>query len=163
MARFRTRILQVATAAVVAAGAVAAVGLTSAAPQAAAAEGCTYHTPSYGSKPQVLRTTSLFGRRIDLYNHMQNYKESDGIWIPFDMCGWAQISNGDPGDEVWIDRSYDGGRTWEPRLGYVRIPGHHERWRTAGFQYFGRLGPAAQMRACGKAGNRREIVCTGWV
>jgi hypothetical protein len=32
--------------------------------------------------------------------------------------GWASIDNGRPGDVVWLDRSFDGGRSWSgSRLG----------------------------------------------
>ncbi len=29
-----------------------------------------------------------------------------------DAMGWASTDNGSPGDEVWLDRSCDGGRAW---------------------------------------------------
>ncbi|MGH3645625.1 MAG: hypothetical protein ACRDTM_00355 [Micromonosporaceae bacterium] len=45
-----------------------------------------------------------------------------------DAMGWASIANGNPGDEVWLDRSFDGGRTWGSgsRLGATRIPSGYE-------------------------------------
>src|ERR1700755_577556 len=29
-----------------------------------------------------------------------------------DAMAWASIDNGNAADEVWLDRSFDGGRTW---------------------------------------------------
>ena len=42
---------------------------------------------------------------------------------PDDMA-WAQISNGSPTDETWLDRSNDGGQTWSTgsKLGDTTIP-----------------------------------------
>lgn len=38
--------------------------------------------------------------------------------------GWASITNGGPTDEVWLDRSFDGGRTWSSgsKLGDTTVP-----------------------------------------
>ncbi|WP_394834129.1 glycoside hydrolase family 76 protein [Pendulispora rubella] len=83
-----------------------------------------------------------------------------------DAMGWASIDNGDPGDEAWLDRSFDGGRTWEPggsKLGATTIPSGRRGWRTLMYNVDD---PAARgigaLRACGKAGNRPEIACTPW-
>ncbi|MFF2849768.1 glycoside hydrolase family 76 protein [Streptomyces sp. NPDC058001] len=82
-----------------------------------------------------------------------------------DAMGWASISNGSPTDEVWLDRSFDGGRTWASgsKLGDTRIPAGQTGWRTLMYNVddWGALGVGA-LRACGKAGDRPEIACTAW-
>jgi predicted alpha-1,6-mannanase (GH76 family) len=78
---------------------------------------------------------------------------------------WAVIGSGSPGDEVWLDRSFDGGRTWASgsRLGDTTIPSGASGWRTLmeNVDDWANFGVGA-MRACGKAGNRPEVVCTSW-
>ena len=46
-----------------------------------------------------------------------------------DAMGWASIDNGAAGDEVWLDRSMDGGRTWSDgsKLGDTTMPVGPER------------------------------------
>lgn len=82
-----------------------------------------------------------------------------------DAMGWASIGNGDPGDEVWLDRSFDGGRTWSSgsRLGATAVPSGQRGWRTSMYNVddWGGHGVGA-LRACGKAGDRPEIACTAW-
>jgi predicted alpha-1,6-mannanase (GH76 family) len=46
----------------------------------------------------------LAGRRVSLRFH------------DVDAMGWAAVDGG-PGADVWLDRSFDGGTTWTPRLG----------------------------------------------
>ncbi|GAA3510989.1 glycoside hydrolase family 76 protein [Actinocatenispora rupis] len=78
---------------------------------------------------------------------------------------WASIDNGDPGDEVWLDRSWDGGRTWSSgsKLGDTSVPDGSRGWRTLMYNAddWGAKSIGA-LRACGKAGNRPEIACTPW-
>ena len=81
---------------------------------------------------------------------------------------WAgrRSTNGNPGDEVWLDRSFDGGRTWASgsKLGDTADPG---RATAAGARLmynvddWNNLGVGA-LRACGKAGDRPDIACTAW-
>ncbi|MEV8547164.1 glycoside hydrolase family 76 protein [Streptomyces sp. NPDC051572] len=82
-----------------------------------------------------------------------------------DAMGWASITNGSPGDEVWLDRSFDGGRTWASgsKLGDTTIPAGQGGWRTLMYNVddWNALGVGA-LRACGKAGDRAEIACTSW-
>ncbi|WP_405994918.1 glycoside hydrolase family 76 protein [Streptomyces sp. NBC_00986] len=82
-----------------------------------------------------------------------------------DAMGWASITNGSPGDEVWLDRSFDGGRTWASgsKLGDTTIPAAQGGWRTLMYNVddWNALGVGA-LRACGKAGDRAEIACTAW-
>ncbi len=98
-------------------------------------------------------SAALFGRRISL--HFDDH----------DAMTWASIDSGDPGDEVWLDRSFDGGRTWAQgsRLGSTSIPAGYHGWRGLMFNVddWQKLGVGA-VRACGKANDRSEIACTAW-
>ncbi|MFO0739841.1 MAG: glycoside hydrolase family 76 protein [Labilithrix sp.] len=100
---------------------------------------------------RVAATTTVWGRSIRL--HL-----SDA-----DDAGWASIDDGEPGDEAWLDRSFDNGHTWDGRVGKTKIPNGSRGWRTLMFE----TGDTAKhlvgaLRACGKAGNRAEISCTPW-
>ena len=82
-----------------------------------------------------------------------------------DAMAWASVDGGQAGDQVWIDRSFDGGRTWtdNSRLGDTTIPAGSTGWRTVmvNIDDWGARGVGA-VRACGKAGDRPEITCTPW-
>src|SRR5690349_6631913 len=75
-----------------------------------------------------------------------------------DAMIWASVENGSPTDEVWLDRSFDGGRTtFDSRLGATVIPTGATNWRTAMFNVDNWATRAVgALRACGKAGNRPE-------
>ncbi len=94
--------------------------------------------------------TTIFGRSIEL--HISDKQ----------ALAWAIISNGDPTDEVWLDRSFDGGATIaDTKLGDTTIPTGARSTNTNLYN----LNNADQhgvVRACGKAGNRPDIVCTAW-
>lgn len=82
-----------------------------------------------------------------------------------DAMGWASIDNGSPSDEVWLDRSFDGGRTWSSgsKLGDTTIPSGYRGWRTLMFNVDDwASNGVGVLRACGKAGDRSEIACTPW-
>ncbi len=104
---------------------------------ASAADGCGQ------SNAKTARTASVFSRLIELRANSN------------DVCAWGRISNGDPSDQVWVDRSYDGGNTWQ-QLSVTTITSGRDAF-TEAFNDQGHL-----MRACGKAGNRSEIACTVW-
>jgi predicted alpha-1,6-mannanase (GH76 family) len=80
-----------------------------------------------------------------------------------DAMGWASIENGAAGDEVWLDRSMDGGRTWTggSKLGDTSVPGGWSGWRTLMYNVddWSTEGVGA-LRACGQVGSR--IACTAW-
>lgn len=80
-----------------------------------------------------------------------------------DGAAWASIDTGSPGDETWLDRTFDGGKSWDKQLGKTKIPERRRDWRTMMHSIDD---PKAQkigaVRACGKAGNRKETVCTEW-
>ncbi len=46
-------------------------------------------------------------------------------------CAWGQIINGSPGDELWVDRSYDGGHHWDGRLGDTFVHYGQDNYTTA--------------------------------
>ncbi|MGW7686275.1 glycoside hydrolase family 76 protein [Kribbella sp. NPDC054772] len=114
---------------------------------------CDARDPALAPKDRTPVSTSLFGRTITLHI------DDD------DAMGWASIANGSPGDEVWLDRSMDGGRTWTAgsRLGNTAIPAGQTGWRTLMYNAddWNTLGVGA-LRACGKAGDRADIACTPW-
>ncbi|MFB7495522.1 glycoside hydrolase family 76 protein [Streptomyces sp. NPDC056161] len=114
---------------------------------------CDTRDPALSPGDRTPVTTSLYGRSIVLH-----FDDADAM-------GWASVASGYPGDEVWLDRSFDGGRTWSAgsRLGNTAVPtGRRDRrtlmynvddWKNHG---------VGALRACGKAGNRTEIACTPW-
>jgi Glycosyl hydrolase family 76 len=108
-----------------------------------------------GSAPadRVTVTSALYGRTFRL--HVNDT----------DAMAWATVDGGRTGDEVWLDRSFDGGRTWADgsRLGATTIPSGATGWRTGQFNVddWNTAGVGA-LRACGKAGDRPEISCTSW-
>ncbi|MFD7154623.1 glycoside hydrolase family 76 protein [Kribbella sp. NPDC059898] len=114
---------------------------------------CDARDPALAPKDRTPVSSTLFGRTITLH------LDDD------DAMGWASIENGNPGDEVWLDRSMDGGRTWSggSRLGNTAIPSGQRGWRTQMYNVddWNNLGVGA-LRACGKAGDRADIACTPW-
>ncbi|MEV0407106.1 glycoside hydrolase family 76 protein [Actinoallomurus sp. NPDC050550] len=82
-----------------------------------------------------------------------------------DDMAWGSIDNGNPADEVWLDRSFDGGRSWSQgsKLGDTTVPSGQRGWRTLMYNVddWNNRGVGA-VRACGKAGDRAEIACTPW-
>jgi len=78
-----------------------------------------------------------------------------------DAMAWGSIDNGGSGDAVWIDRSFDGGSTWDGLLGRATVPGGWTGTRTLMYNL---ADPAAHrrgmIRACGDAAG---VQCTDWV
>ncbi|MGW2509232.1 glycoside hydrolase family 76 protein [Streptomyces scopuliridis] len=114
---------------------------------------CDARDPALAPEDRTPVTATLFSRAITL--HFNDH----------DAMGWASIGNGSPGDEVWLDRSFDGGRTWNSgsRLGATTVPTGQRGWRTLMYNVddWNNRGVGA-LRACGKAGDRTEIACTPW-
>lgn len=133
------------------------VGLAPAHSAAAAPTVCNRYCDSRdaasATADRVAATSTLYGRRFAL--HVNDT----------DAMAWAVVEGGQPADEVWIDRSFDGGRTWPDngKLGATTIPAGSTAWRTAQFNVddWNTNGVGA-LRACGKAGDRPEISCTSW-
>jgi len=81
-----------------------------------------------------------------------------------DDMGWAAIGGGAPGDQVWLDRSFDAGRSWASgsRLGNTTTPAGATGWRTLMYNVddWGNRG-VGLLRACGQPAGS-GIACTGW-
>ncbi|MEV7322023.1 glycoside hydrolase family 76 protein [Streptomyces sp. NPDC093970] len=91
----------------------------------------------------------LNGRRLELH-------VSDA-----DDMAWASIDAGVTGDSVWLDRSWDGGATWEGLLGKASIPGTWTGTRTLMYNITDpRNHRRGLVRACGDAAG---VGCTNWV
>jgi predicted alpha-1,6-mannanase (GH76 family) len=114
---------------------------------------CDTRDPALSPGDRVPVTAAIYSRQLTLH-----FDDNDAM-------GWAAITNGSPTDEVWLDRSFDGGRTWSSgsKLGDTTIPSGSTGWRTLMYNVddWGNLGVGA-LRACGKAGDRAEIACTPW-
>jgi predicted alpha-1,6-mannanase (GH76 family) len=79
---------------------------------------------------------------------------------------WASIENGGAGDQVWIDRQWDGQgqNQWDGLLGLSTTPPGRSGWRTWMF-HFNDVphGGFAKLRACGRASNSEDYICTQWL
>jgi predicted alpha-1,6-mannanase (GH76 family) len=107
--------------------------------------------PAIAAVDRVAGESTVWGRRIVLHI-------SDS-----ESAAWGSIENGEPNDEVWLDRSYDGGLGWDGRVGKTKIPENGRSWRTLMFSIDDPANHGiGAVRACGKAGNRSEITCTSW-
>ncbi len=98
-------------------------------------------------------TSTLYGRTFVLH-------VDDSV-----AMGWATIAGGKAGDEVWLDRSMDGGQTWGAgsRLGAASVAAGGSAARTGMFNVDDWAGRGVgALRACGRAGDRPEIACTAW-
>ncbi|MCJ0870682.1 DUF2690 domain-containing protein [Streptomyces sp. AP-93] len=71
-------------------------------------------------------------------------------------CAWGRITNADPGDKVWVDRSTTGGTTWNGPLGMTTVQfgtdTHTPAYNDAGYK----------MRACAWNDSTGLVRCTGW-
>ncbi|MCT2584366.1 glycoside hydrolase family 76 protein [Actinophytocola gossypii] len=91
----------------------------------------------------------LNGRRLVLH-----VSDVDGM-------AWGSIDDGRPGDSVWLDRSWDGGATWEGLLGRATIPDTWTGTRTLMYNISDPRGHRrGVIRACGDA---QGVGCTEWV
>jgi predicted alpha-1,6-mannanase (GH76 family) len=109
--------------------------------------------PKNAAADRIAATATVWNRTIRL--HM-----SDG-----NDAGWASIDDGNPGDEAWLDRSFDGGVSWGggSKLGDTKIPAGSRGWRTMMYSIDDpKAHDIGAIRACGKAGDRVEIACTPW-
>ncbi|NUR02688.1 MAG: glycosyl hydrolase [Streptomyces sp.] len=112
---------------------------------------CDTRDPALSPGDRVPVTVSLSGRSIALH-----FDDTDAM-------GWASVDNGAGGDEVWLDRSFDGGATWSSgsKLGDTFTPGGWSGWRTLMYNVddWNNQGVGA-LRACAQVGG--SIACTAW-
>lgn len=115
---------------------------------------CDGRDPALASGDRQALSTVIYSRHIVLH-----FDDSD------DMA-WASIDTGSPTDEVWMDRSWDGGYTWSDgsKIGDTTVPAGQTGWRTLMYNVddWSVHPGVGVVRACGKAGNRSEISCTPW-
>ncbi|MCU7727563.1 glycoside hydrolase family 76 protein [Actinoplanes sp. KI2] len=78
-----------------------------------------------------------------------------------DAMAWGSIDNGGTGDSVWLDRTFDGGATWDGLLGKASIP---STWTGTRTLMYNLADPShhrrGMIRACGDAAG---VQCTDWV
>jgi hypothetical protein len=114
---------------------------------------CDAHDPAAAAGDRLATSTTLGTRRFDL--HMD---DSDDM-------GWAVVGGGAAGDQVWLDRSFDGGRTWASgsKLGATTTPSGYTGWRTLMYNLddWNNKG-IGLLRACGQATGSSAIACTDW-
>ncbi|WP_433205170.1 glycoside hydrolase family 76 protein [Dactylosporangium sp. CS-047395] len=97
-------------------------------------------------------SATLYGRRFTIH-----VNDTDAMI-------WGVLDGGQAGDEIWLDRSFDGGRTWvDSRIGdsVVAAGATGVRSRQYNVDNWATNGVGA-LRACGKAGDRPELVCSAW-
>ncbi|MCW2503895.1 MAG: glycosyl hydrolase, family 76 [Actinomycetia bacterium] len=113
---------------------------------------CDGRDPASADSDRTALTTAYAGRQVSLHF-------SDG-----DAMGWAAVSAGSAGDQLWLDRSFDGGRTWGSGwLGQTKIPAGQKGWRTLMFNVddWAARGVGA-LRACVQPSGQTGIGCTTW-
>ncbi|WP_326783187.1 glycoside hydrolase family 76 protein [Streptomyces sp. NBC_00151] len=103
---------------------------------------------------QPVPSTTLYGRTIRLHVDQKN------------SMAWASVESGAGGDEIWLDRSWDGGSTWPDgsSLGRTAVPQGATGTRTTmyatrdprGLLYGGAV------RACGREAGHQQGSCTVW-
>jgi predicted alpha-1,6-mannanase (GH76 family) len=113
---------------------------------------CDARDPGLSPQDRVPVTATLSGRSIALH-----FDDTDAM-------GWGSVDNGAAGDQVWLDRSMDGGRTWSDgsRLGNTAVPSGQRGWRTLMYNVddWNTQGVGA-LRACGQPAGG-SIACTQW-
>ncbi|MCX4546068.1 DUF2690 domain-containing protein [Streptomyces sp. NBC_01565] len=118
----------------------AGLGLTGTAAQAAPSGAAACSTSNAVTK----RTASVDSIQIEL-----RYSTSS-------RCAWGRIYSADPGDKVWVDRSSNGGGSWEGPMGMTTVNSgsdtHTPAYNDAGFV----------MRACAWNDTTTTTRCTGW-
>ncbi|SFE06151.1 Glycosyl hydrolase family 76 [Actinacidiphila alni] len=114
---------------------------------------CDARDPSHATSDRSAVTATSNGRTITL--HL-----SDN-----DVMGWASIDSSSTGDELWLDRSYDGGRSWDDgsKLGDTWTPTGSAGWRSQMYNVddWNNAGVGA-LRACARTNGASITVCTGW-
>ncbi|SDF37748.1 Glycosyl hydrolase family 76 [Lentzea fradiae] len=78
-----------------------------------------------------------------------------------DGMAWGSIDNGVTGDSVWLDRSWDGGASWEGLLDRASVPASWTGTRTLMYNVTDPVHHRRGLiRACGDAA---AVTCTDWI
>ncbi len=89
------------------------------------------------------------GRLIELH-----VSDADGM-------AWGSIDDGQLNDSIWLDRSWDGGQTWDGPLGEASIPSTWTGTRTLMYNLYDPVDHRrGVVRACGEVGSVTD--CTDW-
>ena len=103
---------------------------------------------------QPVAPTTLAGRQITL--HVE----------PATGMAWAATANGAPGDEVWLDRTWNEGQSWPDgsSLGRLSVAASATGTRTTMFNTRDEHGLlyGGTIRACGRAATGQNGSCTAW-
>ncbi len=114
---------------------------------------CDARDPALSTQDRQPVTASVDSRSIVLH-----FDDNDAM-------AWGSIGNGGAGDQVWLDRSWDGGRTWSDgsKLGATSVPSGNGGWRTLMYNVddWNNEGVGA-VRACGEPAGTSDIACTAW-
>ncbi|MER7838142.1 glycoside hydrolase family 76 protein [Streptomyces sp. NPDC096040] len=134
---------------VVAAAVLVPVSTTASAATTVCALFCDTRDPSLARQEGFpVPNKDINGRRLELH-------VSDA-----DDMAWASIDDGSTGDSAWLDRSWDGGATWEPLLGKASIPSTWTGTRTLMYDITDPVNHRrGWVRACGDA---NAVACTNW-
>ncbi len=112
---------------------------------------CDARDPALSPQDRQPVSAALSGRSVVLH-----FDDADAM-------GWASIANAASGDEVWLDRSTDGGRSWAngSKLGDTGVPAGGNGWRTLMYNVDDwNTRAVGALRACGRVGS--AITCTPW-
>jgi predicted alpha-1,6-mannanase (GH76 family) len=121
--------------------------------------GCAPASAQASARDRAATSTSVAGRTVSL--HFDDRSST----------GWASLETGRAGDEIWVDRSFDAGRTWTTgsRIGVAPVVA--SRRGRARAQRTVRTTPwrvddatnhaVGALRACGRIGGA-DSVCTTW-
>ncbi|SDF39762.1 Predicted alpha-1,6-mannanase, GH76 family [Lentzea fradiae] len=115
---------------------------------------CDARDPALAPSNRLAQTVVVAGRQVSL-----RFDDTDAM-------GWGAIAGAvQPGDEVWLDRSFDAGVSWGAgsRLGDTAVPPGFGDWRTMMFNVddWAGLG-VGLLRACGRPAGSSTIACTSW-
>ncbi|MGW5368021.1 DUF2690 domain-containing protein [Streptomyces sp. NPDC004009] len=137
--RNRTRAAVLVATAALLAGLGGTAGATGAAAAGTSAAGsCSF------AHPKTVKTA-----KVDSINIQLRYSTST-------RCAWGRIYHADRGDKVWVDRSSDGGRTWDGPLSLTTVRSGSDTHTAS------RYDGGYVMRACAWNDETHHIKCTGW-
>ncbi|WP_433888947.1 glycoside hydrolase family 76 protein [Streptomyces sp. CA-111067] len=101
-----------------------------------------------GAETFPVPTVTVNGRQLQLH-----VDDIDGM-------AWASVDNAVVNDSVWLDRSWDGGATWDGLLGKAAVPASWTGTRTLMYNLYDPAGHRrGLLRACADA---QGVACTSW-